>query len=247
MNNYTVVPFDTQNNGLLIIGELYQPEGDGPFDCAIICHGFYDDLNNNKDIAQALAQQGMIVINFDFCGGSLLSQSDGTVTEASVKTQVSDLKEVLAKAKSFPNLKNIYLIGISQGGFVSALAAKDEKDAVAKMVLLYPAFIIPDDMRKRFQIIDNIPENYTIFGNPVGKKYAADVIDMDTFEEIKGYTNPVLIFHGTDDTTVPVEYSKRATEIYPNCDLVILNNEGHGFTDSARESTIKQIIEFLTK
>lgn len=247
MKNYTVVPFDTQNDGLLIIGYLYQPEGEGPFDCVIICHGFYDNLNNNTDIAEALAEQGMVVLNFDFCGGSLLSQSDGKVTENSVLTEIKDLEAVLAKAKSLPNIKNVFLLGISQGGFVSAIAAKKEENDVDKLALLNPAFIIPDDTRQRFSSINSIPENYTIFGNPVGKKYSEDVYNMDAFKEIEGYSNPTLIVYGEQDSVVPNEYIKKAAELYPNCDLVPVSNEGHVFSNQARQSTIQTIIDFYKK
>lgn len=247
MSNYKVVPFDTQNNGLLIIGELYYPETDGPYNCAIICHGFYDNLNNNTDIAKALASEGMIVVNFDFCGGSLISQSDGEVTENSVLTEISDLEAVLAKAKQVADLKNIYLVGISQGGLVSAIAAKKEENDISKLVLMYPALVIPDDTRKRFDSIDGIPDNYEIFNNPVGKKYSEDVYNMDAFKEIEGFKNPVLIIHGKADDIAPIDYSRKAKELYPDCQLIEVDNEGHGFSDQARKSTIESIIEFLNK
>lgn len=140
MKNYTVVPFDTENYGLLAIGYLYQPEGEGPFDCAIMCHGIYDDLNNNTDIAEALAAQGMVVVNFDFNDDSGLSQVDGKVTDKAISIELKDLEAVIEKAKQIPTFKNIYLIGINQGGLISALAAKDEENDVNKLVLMYPSF-----------------------------------------------------------------------------------------------------------
>lgn len=136
MKNYTVVPFDTENDNLLLIGYLYKPEGEGPFDCAVLCHGFYDDLNNNTDLAETLASNGLVVLNFDFN----TAQGDGIAPKNSLTPELNTLKEALKNAKADSNLKNIYLIGLTNGVNVSAMAAKDNTDIVSKLVLINPVF-----------------------------------------------------------------------------------------------------------
>lgn len=136
MKNYTVVPFDTENDNLLLIGYLYKPEGEGPFDCAVLCHGFYDDLNNNTDLAETLASNGLVVLNFDFN----TAQGDGIAPKNSLLPELNTLKEALKNTKADSNLKNIYLIGLTNGVNVSAMAAKDNTDIVSKLVLINPVF-----------------------------------------------------------------------------------------------------------
>ena len=41
-------------------------------------------------------------------------------------------------------IKSLVLLGSSQGGLVSAILAEQLQDAVASMVLFYPAFNIPE-------------------------------------------------------------------------------------------------------
>lgn len=48
----------------------------------------------------------------------------------------------------------------------------------------------------------------------LGRRYAADVMDMDAFQNITGYTGKVLLLHGDRDTIVDMEYSKRAFAVY---------------------------------
>lgn len=48
----------------------------------------------------------------------------------------------------------------------------------------------------------------------LGRRYVADVINMDAFEEIKAYDGRVLIVHGTKDNIVNLSYAERAIEAY---------------------------------
>ena len=48
---------------------------------------------------------------------------------------------------AYVNPDETVLMGCSQGGFVSAIAASRLHDKISKLVLFYPAFCIPDDAR----------------------------------------------------------------------------------------------------
>jgi len=121
----------------------------------------------------------------------------------SVLTEVRDLEAVISYVQSLPYTgKTLVLMGCSQGGFVSALTAAKYPDLADRLVLFYPALCIPDDaragkmMRARFDP-KNIPNVFRCGPMKLGKCYAADVMDMDPFEQIKVYSGPVLIVHGT--------------------------------------------------
>ena len=163
-------------------------------------------------------------------------KSDGATTDMSVLTEVQDLEAVIDHVQSLPYTgSELLLMGCSQGGFVSALVAAKHPGLVNKLVLFYPALCIPDDARAgkmMFAKFDpkNIPERINCGLMKLGRCYVADVIDMDPYEEIKGYHGPVLIVHGTMDSIVKLDYSRQAQRAYPNAKLHIIEGGAHGFS-----------------
>ena len=180
------------------------------------------NLMTVKHYAQFLAGMGYAAFCFDFCGGCvMMGKSDGKTTDMSVLTEVSDLCAVIeyAKGLDYTDSSNILLMGCSQGGFVSALTAAKLKDQIGKLVLFYPALCIPDDakagkmMWAKFDP-QNIPEIVKCGPMKLGRCYIADVVNMDPFEEIKGYEGDVLIVHGTADKIVAMHYAEEAERVY---------------------------------
>ncbi len=54
-----------------------------------------------------------------------------------------------------------------------------------------------------------------------------------------------LAEHGTDDAVVPIAYSEKAADIYPDARLRVLPGEGHGFTADAGEKVIREVADFV--
>ena len=219
----TASTFECSRDGLSVRGTEYRPEGDD-LPIAIVCHGFMAWQDTVRHYAVLLAEMGYAAYCFDFNGGSVMrSKSDGKTTEMSVLTEVKDLEAVIDHLRTLPyvNKDRIFLMGCSQGGFVSALVGAKNKYPIEKLCLFYPALCIPDDvragrmMRTKFDP-DNVPETMRCGPMKVGKCYAMDVMRMDSFEEIKAYTGRVCIVHGTSDKIVDVSYAKRAEEVYKN-------------------------------
>ena len=233
---FTETVFECKRKGLTIRGTEYRPAGDA-LPVAIVCHGFMAFQDTVRQYAKALARLGYCAYCFDFCGGSVIKgKSDGKTTEMSVLTEVRDLEAVIAYVQSLPYTGNeLLLMGCSQGGFVSALVAAKCPNLVSKLVLFYPALCIPDDARAgkmMFAKFDpqNIPEKLRCGPMKLGRCYPEAVIDMDPYEEIKAYTGPVLIVHGTKDKIVRADYSKRAAECYENAELHFIEGGSHGFS-----------------
>ena len=91
----------------------------------MICsHGLGGSYHSNLEYAEQFAQHGIAAYCFDFRGGGG-SRSEGSTTEMSVMTEVSDLETVLEAAKEweFVDHEKIVLFGTSQGGIVSAITA----------------------------------------------------------------------------------------------------------------------------
>ena len=213
--------FECKRDGLTIRGTEYRKEGEN-LPIAIVCHGFMAWQDTVRHYAQLLAEMGYASYCFDFNGGSAMkSKSDGKTADMSVLTEVRDLETVIEYLRSLPyvNSNEIFLMGCSQGGFVSALVAAKNKYPIQKLCLFYPALCIPDDARAGKMMMakfdpTNIPEKLNCGPMKLGKCYVADVINMDPFEEIKFYNGQVCIVHGTADKIINLNYARRAKEIY---------------------------------
>ena len=150
----------------------------------------------------------------------------------SVLTEVKDLEAVIEYVSTLPyvNKEQIFLMGCSQGGFVSALVAAKNKYPIEKLCLLYPALCIPDDARAGKMMMakfdpDNVPDIINCGAMKLGKCYPTDVMNMNPFEEIAPYKGPVCIIHGTADKIVNLDYSKRALEAYQSTTPNGMNKE----------------------
>ena len=149
----------------------------------------------------------------------------------SVLTEVQNLRDALQFASSLPFVKadQLYLMGSSQGGFVSALLAQEAAN-LAGVFLLYPAFSLPDDIRSTFASLDAAPETFNLLGTKISKKYLADVYPIDAYEGLGKISSPVHIYHGADDFIVPITASKKAVKTLKDARLTTLDETGHSLT-----------------
>lgn len=238
--------FFCKRGGLLIRGTEYRPAGDS-LPAAIVSHGFMANQDTVRHYASYLAKQGYAAYCFDFNGGSVMgSRSEGKTTDMSVLTEVEDLEAVIDYVTRLPYIDGAgtLLMGCSQGGFVSALTAARRKEQITRLVLFYPALCIPDDARAgkmMFARFDphNVPETFRCGPMKLGRCYVTDVLEMDPYKEIKPYTGPVLIVHGTKDNIVHPDYVQRAYETYCGrpggeslVQLHMIEGGGHGFVRS---------------
>ena len=245
---YNIYELTFISKGYKVYGQLYLPnETKKEIPLVIICHGFESNYEYCSRYAKVCADEGMAAYVFDFCGGSSDSRSDGKLNKMSVLTERDDLENVFYGLKSYKffDKDKIFLMGESQGGLVSAIFASKRDNDFAGLILMYPAFEIPDEARKLYKDKNSIPDNPEVLGVTVGKKYYEDVIDMDIYMEIIGFQNPVLIVHGDADVIAPISYSEMAVSIYKNATLVPISGSNHGFEGESLEMANAEVIKFL--
>lgn len=229
--------------GVNVYTKTFLPDRPGErLPAVILSHGYNSASEDLADIAAALAENGFCAVSYDFRGGSLRSKSGGKSADMSISSEVADLKAVIAyvKALEFIDGGKIYLYGESQGGFVSALAADGE---IKGLFLLYPAFCIPDDWKRRME--EGLPETFDVMGMELSRKFCEGLPDYDVFEHIGNYAGKTVIFHGGADTLVPLSYAEKAEKSFKNALLTVFDGEGHGFSPKAREKMIKAILNDL--
>lgn len=245
---YSIYELGFERDGLQIYGNLYLPQTDDQtYPTVIMAHGFGGTYSYMAPYAEILAANGIASYVFDFCGGSRQSRSDGDMLEMSVLTEREDLNAILDGIKNyrFVDGENVFLMGESQGGMVSALLAAQRTSDIRGLILLYPAFIIPDNARAEYSDLSEVPATGQVFGIPVGRVFFEDVINMNVYDEISDYGNNVIIIHGTADELVPLSYSERAVETYSSAQLTTVDNAGHGFYGEDLETVSADIIDFV--
>lgn len=213
----------------------------------IMCNGFNGIYKGNIKYAEILEKAGIASFLFDFCGGAMESRSDGEMIDMSVMTEKADLNTVINFVLNldFIDKDNVFLMGKSQGGLVSALTAAEHSDSINGLILLYPAFGIPDAAKRFSSENVQIPESIKILGGIIGKKYYYDAVNLDVFGSIGGYQNKALIIHGDSDDLVPLDYSRRALNVYSDADLKVLPGAGHGFHNSDVALAGKYMVDFI--
>ena len=231
------------------MGELYgiltMPDTDTAVPLIILSHGFGGNHTGNQDYSDYFVKQGLATYNFDFCGGGWGSKSAGTMLDMTVLTEAEDLNKIIDHFKADSRFSCILLWGASQGGFVSTYVAGTRPEDVAGLVLLYPAFVLQDDSRRRNPDPDSGPDTMDIMGIPVGKIYDRDAQSFDIYEVMKKYPGNVLIFHGTADRTAPLFYSERAVKTFPHAKLITVDGAGHGFYGKKMRDAAEAALQFM--
>ena len=233
-----------------IYGDAYIPDAE-EFPLVIFSHGYNGYKDDFISDAIFLMDEGVAAITFTFCGSGARDRSDFDTTQMTLFTEREDLEALIDYAKNIKGFNGrLYLFGGSQGGMVSAMAAQTRPDDIAGLSLIFPAFSIPDDWGSRypenkFPDAEDIPEIIPWWGVDLGRDFAATARDFDIYEHMAEFTKPVMIFHGTADNIVPISYSQRASETYPNCYYKTYPGAGHGFASNLMNEIDDYLLEFI--
>ncbi len=136
-NKYSIetkdLTVDAENYTLF--GQLLTPRGiPGKLPTVIVSHGLNSNGRNTKAmVGESLAMSGFQVYCYDFRGGSLHSASGGRMEEMTVFSEKADLNAVIEKIKTLEttDTENLFLLGESQGGFVTGITAAEHPEIKA--------------------------------------------------------------------------------------------------------------------
>ena len=240
-----------EHHGRTVNGDVYIPKAES-FPLVIFSHGYNGYKEDFLQSAEYLMDNGIGAICFTFCGSGGRDPSGFGTTNMTLFTEEEDLSAVMDYAMRIKGFNgSLYLAGGSQGGMVSAMAAEERGSDIKGMVLLFPAFCIPDNWNNmnypvdRYPTPESIPESFDFWGVELGRDFVLTLRDLDIYENMADFQKPVLILHGTDDNIVPLSYSQRAIKTYPNAELVTYTGEGHGFTPATMRDMEKKLLAFV--
>ncbi len=221
---------------------------------AIICHGF----TASKEcrllclIADSLQQKGIASIRFDFNGHG---ESDGKLEEMTVLNELEDARQVVAYCLTLPWVKDVSIVGHSQGGVVASMIGGELGNGIRGMALCAPAAVLRDDAL-RGQLMDahydagNLPDYVAIHGGKhrIGKAYFESAQTLPIYETASRYEGSALIVHGTADRVVPYTYGERYKQVLKNAELVLMPGVDHSFTgEQAAERCAGIVANFMAK
>jgi dipeptidyl aminopeptidase/acylaminoacyl peptidase len=209
-------------------GELFLPDGDGPFPVAVMLHGgFWKAQYSRKlqwPVASDLAGRGWAVWNLEYRRLGRLSGGGWPATFDDVLAGIDHLADLRAPL----DLSRVVAIGHSAGGHLAAWAATHHGlDAVPRVRLagaVCQAGVV--DLEAAWErrlsggvvrrLLDGtpaeLPERYAL-ASPI-RRLPAGI--------------PMLAVHGALDDTVPVDFSRAfARAAGGECDLVVVDGEGH--------------------
>lgn len=211
------------------------PDDGAPHAYAIFAHCFTctKNLKAVAAINQALTQDGIAVLRFDFTG---LGQSEGDFADTNFTTNVSDIvdaAEFLADQYEAPRM----LIGHSLGGAAVLQAAVDVPSARAVVAIAAPSR--PDHILKHFsdateEIEARGEAEVHLAGRPFRiKKQFLENLGADRMTDtIKGLNRALLVLHAPLDNIVGIG---NAGEIFQTAkhpkSFVSLDSADHLLTD----------------
>ena len=222
------------SDGLSITGYIIKPTGDGPFPAIIYNHGSINGVAE-PDALYTLARLRYVVVasNYRGNGGSQGVEDFGD-------EDVNDVLNIITAAKNlkYVNINKICMLGESHGGQMSLLALSRTGDIKAAVVLFPITDLI--SLASYYESIN--PDNYLL--NLLERKVGGSIKSMP--EEYKkrspinfiGQINtPLLILHGEDDKTVPIDQSYKLADELKKFDKKFITryykNQIHGFTGEA--------------
>lgn len=235
--------------GQKIYAKLYRPKTIQRVPIVVYSHGLGATYKAGSYYAKRLLEYNIATLCIDFRGGSKESKSDGKTVEMSIMTEFDDLTLAIKKVRTwdFVDTSKIIVMGSSQGGVLSAMMSVKDKD-VKGTVLLYPAFTLPDYLNSRFPTDEDVLDEFPITKRiTVGRNYVTDVRGLSLYKLIREDEKKVLIIHGTDDKTVPVNVSETAHKLYKDSELYTIKGAGHGFNFSESDIAIEYVVKYFKK
>ncbi len=230
--------------------KLDMPEGAEKCPLTIVIHGFTGHMEERHIVAAAKAmnEAGAATLRVEMYGHG---QSGGRFEDHTLYKWVTGALAVVDYAKTLDFVTGLYLCGHSQGGLLTMLVAGMKRGDFKAIIPLSPAWMIPDGAREGNllgQGFDplHIPDMLESGERKLNGNYIRVAQTIHVEDEIRRYNGPVLIVQGDADEAVPLEYARRAAELYADAELVVVPGDTHCF-DHHLEMMTGAVKDFLMR
>jgi hypothetical protein len=244
------------SKGQKLVGVVHIPDGDRPFPIVVFAHGMGSGKEGTaKRYSEDLCERGIVALRFDMAG---CGESDGKMTEVTPLTGANDLKSALdfVETLAYIDKGKIGVIGSSYGGNVALFVATQDKRI---KVLGFKSPVSDYPPVREMQVGEKGMEEWKKEGvRTIDGKYtlsykfyedSKETIIYPLAGKIKAST---IIVHGSKDSLVPIEQSKKTFELL-TCEkkLEIIEGGDHSFKKPEQaenyEKAKKLIVDWMVE
>ncbi len=195
--DYTNVTFEN-DEGLTLHGYLAEPEGEGPFPSILLIHEWWGLNAGMPVLADALAEQGYVVLAADAYRGKLTSRVPRalylrlTTPDEEVR---GDLDTALIWLQDRPNVdpERTASMGFCFGGGESLQLGLRQSERLAVTVIYYGAVVTNPDLLTPFTDGKAV---LGVFGEEDQQIFVDDVLEFEAALNSLDITNEVTIYPG---------------------------------------------------
>lgn len=245
-----------RGGGLTLSGLMLVPRGDGPFPVVVLNHGYIDPevYRTGRGFERSqryLVANGFVVVHVDYRNHASSDRDPDNDLRLRLGYTEDAINAVLAvKSSSLPAIdgERVGMIGRSMGGGVTFNALVARPDIVdAAIVFASVSSDTVDNFNKwirpRSALAARIIEAY---GEPEDDPaFWRDVSPRTFFDRVEA---PVLVHHGTDDETCPIEWTEETVAALRAADADVTyhryHGEGHDFT-AGYTRAMRRTVSFL--
>ncbi len=231
LKDFSNVPVE----GFSLVGQLLVPDLEGKYPLVCLCHGAPSgepprpDDGGYPELAEKLCRNGLAVYWFNFRG---TGDSGGNMDLAGWTRDLQAVLDFLWGLENFDKSR-LSLVGFSIGAAVAIYLGAKDKRVSGVVACACPAEITPFNASKNWQaLLDHFREIGVIRDEdfpPSLEEWVAGFQRLHPINHIASIApRPVLVIHGSQDSTVSVEDAQRLYEKagLPK-QLVIIDGAGH--------------------
>jgi dipeptidyl aminopeptidase/acylaminoacyl peptidase len=201
---------------------------------------------------QFLASRGYAVLQPNFRGSrgygkAFMNAGDGQWGKGVMQTDVTDGVDFLVNADKVDKSR-IAIFGGSYGGYAALAGLAFTPDHYAAGICLFGVSDLIDHTT-HFSIESQPYAGDTVrrLGDPSTATGRALLDDLSPVNHAPSFKAPLLIYHGANDTLIPVSHARRMVDALKqnekNVEFLLASDDGHGFSNPESEMAVYRAIE----
>lgn len=240
-------PFETiSKEGLGIHGRLFIPEGEGPFPCVVLLHGFGATYAEGMYLAilRGLAVSGILGVGFQF-GGEGEPPSHGEFITITYPRCIAETDAVLDFVMRHPLVDEtrVGLGGHSMGGIITLATASQRRDVKALAIvstswdpqgeIIVHWDTTPEEWRRIGYVdLSELDVDWGIGARKVKYHFYESWGAYDPQKIVPALPQPTMVAYGEKDALISVEKAQRYfASLTSEKRLVSIKNADHIFTN----------------
>lgn len=216
-------------------------------------HGGYIETKekvaeDNKKLIEFASKNNINYISIDLSNNG--TQEDQPVNEVRYSNRIKDVETVI----NYVNKKyksKIILIGSSLGGFItlnSAIYSSNIKGLILNCAAVKAHICVESTINQNEFKNWKTKGTADVWGISMKYDFYEDLVNLNAIKVIPNLKMPILWFHGSDDTTVPISQAYEAKSKNLNIELILVSGGGHRFGDKMQPGEWEDKVEnFILK